>query len=323
MKHYAVVLFAVMLLLAGACRHDGSVTGARLVRINCQMTLKNQPDESSEVKIWMPVPRQTPFQKVSELKVNNGRLYSEPEYGNQLIYLDEKGAAPEPGGIGFSCLVERLEQNAYEVDTENPAVLDKFLLPNRLVTMSPRVKELAGQISSSQTDYLAKARAIYDYVLQKMKYDKSQPFCAIGDTEFALDAGIGNCTNFHSLFISLARASGIPAKFVIGYPLPGEKHGTLTGYHCWVEFYVPYSASHRGRWVPVDASEAWKNPDKREYFFGAVDENRILFTEGRDITLAPPQKSAPLNYFVYPYVEINGRPSEEYELKITYDDSKR
>ena len=29
---------------------------------------------------------------------------------------------------------------------------------------------------------------------------------------------------------------------------------------------------------------------------------------GRDITLAPEQAGAPVNYFVYPYVEVDGKP---------------
>jgi len=35
----------------------------------------------------------------------------------------------------------------------------------------------------------------------------------------------------------------------------------------------------------VDASEAWKHPDKKDYFFGAHDDNRLQFTVGRDIRL--------------------------------------
>jgi len=52
------------------------------------------------------------------------------------------------------------------------------------------------------------------------------------------------------------------------------------------EFYVePYG------WIPVDASEAWKHPDKKDYFFGAHDDNRLQFTVGRDIRLDPPQQA--------------------------------
>ena len=34
------------------------------------------------------------------------------------------------------------------------------------------------------------------------------------------DSGFGNCSDFHSLFISMARANNIPAKFEIGYGVP-------------------------------------------------------------------------------------------------------
>ena len=64
---------------------------------------------------------------------------------------------------------------------------------------------------------------------------------------------------------------------------------------------------HTG-WVPVDISEAWKHQEKKDYFFGTLDTNRIEFTKGRDLKLSPAQDGTPLNYFVYPYVEVAGKP---------------
>ena len=60
--------------------------------------------------------------------------------------------------------------------------------------------------------------------------------------------------------------------------MPADRgEGQVSGYHCWAECYL------RGiGWVPVDASEAAKNPEKRDYFFGAHDENRVEFTVGRE-----------------------------------------
>jgi len=72
--------------------------------------------------------------------------------------------------------------------------------------------------------------------------------------------------------------------------------------------------------VPVDASEAKKHPDKREYFFGAHDENRVEFSRGRDIVLSPKQDGEPLNYFVYPYVEVDGKPWTKVEHTFHYKD---
>jgi len=66
-------------------------------------------------------------------------------------------------------------------------------------------------------------------------------------------------------------------------------------------------ASGKG-WIPVDISEANKNPSLRDYYFGNLTENRVGFTVGRDLTLVPKQDGSALNFFVYPYVEIDGKP---------------
>ncbi|HEV2116494.1 MAG TPA: transglutaminase-like domain-containing protein, partial [Terriglobales bacterium] len=150
---------------------------------------------------------------------------------------------------------------------------------------------------------LERARALYDYVLSNMRYDKTGAGWGHGDVLYACSAKKGNCTDFHSLFISLARSQGIPARFEIGFPLPEDQHSAeIPGYHCWADFYLQGAG-----WVPVDISEAWQQPSRREYFFGAHDADRVQFTLGRDLVLSPRQEGPPLNYFVYPYVEMNGR----------------
>jgi hypothetical protein len=57
-----------------------------------------------------------------------------------------------------------------------------------------------------------------------------------------------------------------------------------------------------------------------EYYFGNLTENRVQFTTGRDITLVPEQKGKPLNFFIHPYVEINGAPYEKVERKYSFED---
>lgn len=88
--------------------------------------------------------------------------------------------------------------------------------------------------------------------------------------------------------------------------------------HCWAEFYMLGYG-----WVPVDPSDARKAmlekniKDTKEvkeligYFFGSIEENRIAYQTGRDLTLNPPQKDGKLNYFMYPYAEADGKPLNE------------
>jgi transglutaminase-like putative cysteine protease len=114
----------------------------------------------------------------------------------------------------------------------------------------------------------------------------------------------------------MARSVNIPARFAIGLPLPHERGaGDIVGYHCWAELYV-----RGGGWIPVDASEAAKEPTKRNYFFGHHDEDRLEFSRGRHLTLNPAQKGPPLNFFVYPYAELDGKPHEAVDRKFTFID---
>ena len=121
------------------------------------------------------------------------------------------------------------------------------------------------------------------------------------------------------MFISLARSKEIPAKFEMGFPLPEARgQGDIAGYHCWAKF------KPKGKgWIPVDISEANKNPKMRDYYFGNLTEDRVTFSLGRDIALVPKQEGELLNFFVYPYVEVDGKPYpvEKVKRKFTYKDS--
>ncbi len=59
---------------------------------------------------------------------------------------------------------------------------------------------------------------------------------------------------------------------------------------------------------------------EKDYFFGTHDPNRIKFTTARDIVLEPGQKGEPLNYFIYPYVEVDGVPHEDRTLRFGFRD---
>jgi transglutaminase-like putative cysteine protease len=194
--------------------------------------------------------------------------------------------------------------------------LARFLEPDRLVPITGVPAQIATEQTKGATTPLERAKDIYEYVFRTMKYDKSGSGWGHGDTLWACDSKRGNCTDFHSVFISMARSQKIPARFQIGFPIPSDKSSAeIAGYHCWAEFYLDSTG-----WVPVDISEAWKHPEKHDYFFGAYDVNRVQFTEGRDLKLAPAQDGGPLNYFVYPYVEAGGKEYANVSIAFSFED---
>jgi hypothetical protein len=53
----------------------------------------------------------------------------------------------------------------------------------------------------------------------------------------------------------------------------------------------------------------------------AHDANRVQFSMGRDLVLNPPQAGDPLNYFVYPYVEVDGKKWENISNQFSFADA--
>jgi transglutaminase-like putative cysteine protease len=115
--------------------------------------------------------------------------------------------------------------------------LQHFLQTDQRVLLQGIIAELSAQETRGIQDPLAKARAIYDYVIATMRYDKSGTGWGNGDAVWACTAKRGNCTDFHSLFIGMMRAAGIPARFEIGFPLPTDQRaGTVPGFSCQMLF---------------------------------------------------------------------------------------
>lgn len=286
-------------------------------------TLSDIPVKASTMTVWIPLPMSRDGQQISDVVIDSPLSWhraQEREFGNAYAYA----TVARPADGVFSVRV-RFRGTRREItpaslaETEaSRAELQRALRADRMVTLSPRVRKLADEVTAGQTTTEGKAHAIYDYLLATMKYDKVTPGWGKGDTERACDVHAGNCTDFHSLFMSLARAKGIPARFVIGFPVP-EQGGKAGGYHCWAEFYE----KQRG-WIPVDPSEASKSQDpaRRAYLFGNLDPDRFQFTVGRDLKLRP-ATAEPLNFFIYPYAEAGGEavgvPSISFEVRNAPD----
>jgi transglutaminase-like putative cysteine protease len=287
-------------------------------------TVKNLP-AGKRVRIWIPAAQSDANQEVKVVSAKGDlplRKAREPKFGDEIYFAETSGTAQPELHFDVEYDVVRHERVALSQLPKVMAVSltnkekQEDLQPDVLVPITGLPAEIAVKVTEGKMQPLDKARAIYDYVFTTMKYDKTGTGWGHGDVLYACDAKKGNCTDFHSLFIAMARSQGIPARFEIGFPLSPDKHSAeIAGYHCWADFYVEGKG-----WIPVDISEAWKHPEKRDYFFGSHDVNRVQFSMGRDLRLNPAQAGKPLNYFVYPYVEVDGQEYANVSLAFSFAD---
>ena len=279
----------------------GVITGRDAFEFRYQATL---PEITGKARCWLPIAGEDDFQTVEVKSIDAPgvqKMLTDSAHGNRLLLLE---LGPEDSGKAIEIVynVERLEKGAYPGD---PAEAAKHLQPERMVPMNEKIKTAAEEAVAGRQGDLMRARALYDYVMDQMRYMKFGEGWGQGDAVYACNSLYGNCTDYHAYFIGLARSIGIPARFAIGAAIPSERNdGGTDGYHCWAEFYAD------GKWWPVDISEADKFSALSMYFFGHHPANRFEFTRGRDLVVDPAPASGPINFLAYPLLEIEGNPQK-------------
>ncbi len=259
------------------------------------------PEITDAARMWLPLPATDAFQTVEVKSIRapgKRRILKEKEYGNQVLFLEiEPADSGKPVEIRFQ--VDRVEKAVYAA---NEPVPDRYSSPGNTSPGQDVFREIALKAVEGKKSNLMRARALYDHVIDQMRYMKYGSGWGKGDAVYACHALTGNCTDFHSYFIALARSIGIPARFAIGTSIPSARNeGGIDGYHCWAEFLAD------GKWWPVDISEGDKYTALATYYFGHHPANRFELSRGRNLVVDPGPASGPINFLAYPVLEIGGQ----------------
>ncbi len=314
-------------LFAGPATHiSNPFLLERSFEFTYHVQVSHLPVGAHEVRIWIPVASSNRHQRVRIVKISGStpsRITREPVYGDRMLYAEVHDPRSPDAEFTITYHVTRWQYSKgsyrqllrYNGDPEPLlAPLRLYLGPNRMIPIGGQMQAIADQVTRGEQGPVRIAHAAYTYLFDTMRYDKSGTGWGRGDAVWACNAKHGNCTDFHSAFIGILRNRKVPARFVIGFPLPpNASRGVIPGYHCWAEFYVPHAG-----WVPVDISEAWLDKKLYRYYFGTVDANRVRFSAGRDITLVPRQAGPPINFFVYPYIEVDGKAFNSVQDRFTF-----
>ncbi|MCK6440569.1 MAG: transglutaminase-like domain-containing protein [Planctomycetes bacterium] len=213
-------------------------------------------------------------------------------------------------------------------------------------------RKMAKDAVGNEKNPILASRKIYDAILGYVEYhikdpmpdkEKKMQATGTGSSVKTFETKCGNCTDFHSLYAAVSRAAGIPTREVYGgfFKTPLDGKDTDASYHCWIEFHAPNIG-----WIPLDVAVAdvytadfkandnskpravlttatgYDGPDANmvNYYFGNLENRRLSWHWGRDLTMNPPQAGAPLLWNPRGYVEIDGKPlaAADFTRKFTY-----
>ena len=309
-KWYVTLLASLFI----ACSGYADTTQPRTLTLTYTCHITNIPSGASQLNCWIPVPSSDERQTVELLPVlAPGKITTEHKYGNRMYYRQiafDGVNAKDSLTITLSYKIKLNEKSVPEAkalaDLPKAGNTDRmkvYLTSNRLIPLDGPIETLNQQLQLEKEPIRA-ARQIYDYLIDNMVYNYKAPGAGIGDVRWACNSKTGDCSDYHSIFIALCRSRGIPADHVFGLPLRATQgKGKAKDWHCWARFYVEGPG-----WITIDASEADKHPELRDYLFGTLSNLYLTISHGRDVVLEPAQQAQALNIFADPYVEIDGKP---------------
>ncbi|MHA1409997.1 MAG: transglutaminase domain-containing protein [Candidatus Odinarchaeia archaeon] len=182
-------------------------------------------------------------------------------------------------GAELNCRLEyKLQVNPVKFKLEETKVLPynksnplyvKYTQPSVWVDSNhPDIRHMSLNLAKGVSNPLAKAKVFFDFVIRHIKYKLMDEQGAL----FALKNGIGDCTEYSTLFCALCRAAGIPARWIQGETYSNKQTEEALGNiaHKWAEFYLEGYG-----WIPVDPT--W-GAVRKGHYFGELDNDHIYIT---------------------------------------------
>jgi transglutaminase-like putative cysteine protease len=277
----------------GSHRSSVSQESPRRYHVEFVVTIRNEGFSATKLFVYQARPiawdgqRHVTIDSVSPAPDRKG---SDPEFGNGLYFWNVDRRIPAAGES--LQLKMRFSLTAFETTSRiDPGDVRPYRTRSRLYALytrperfieskDPRVVRIARKVGDREDNPYLLAKRFYDYVVRTARYRRSGE--GLFGAKALLVTGEGECGDYASLFVALCRAKGIPARPIVGYWAKSGVDQT----HVWAEFYLEGIG-----WVPVDPTVGQESGDA-EYYFGNMDDQRVILHKGFNISMDPPAPGA-------------------------------
>jgi transglutaminase-like putative cysteine protease len=275
-------------------------------RISYTLTLRtNNPGvkAGSLVRVWLPYPQEYRQQRdvkmistspepklIAPSAVEGNPVSGGPQ---RTVYFEERVADPirpqefkevfEYTSFAYYPKLEEAKVQPLPADWNGACLGER---PPHIV-FTPKIRKRVAEIVGAETNPLAKARKIFRWVSSNIKWNAEDEYCIIPSLVLkGFTAGRGDCGIQNTVFITMCRIAGIPARWQSGWetkPVDGW------GMHDWAEIYLaPWG------WLPADASygvQKSEDPKIADYYCGHQDSYRLIVNLDWGRELFPPKPS--------------------------------
>lgn len=165
------------------------------------------------------------------------------------------------------------EKNSVTIGTIDRTKFAAYLAAGTLTPVNdPAMRDLARQIVGTETNAARAARRLSEWVHTNLSYDWG--FSGVRSAQQTLKDRRGVCQNYATLFVTLARAAGIPSKYCSG---PAYSSDGKFYCHAWAECWT-------SKWVAFEPT--WGQP--------FADASHIKLAEGEpDVPMSAWNNNAP------------------------------
>lgn len=297
------------------------------------LTTKVEPTAGA-TKAWIPLPTfEAPdWQRPGNVTwTGNARVAErvrDPKYGAEMLRVEWAADQSAPI-IEVTAQVQAQSRSVVPGKGNAPALSDAErqlnLMATTLLPTDGLVKETADEIVRGKQGDVAKARAIYDWVVENTFRNAKTLGCGVGDITTMIKTGNlnGKCADLNALYVGLARSAGLPARDVYGIRVMPSEFGfkalgagsevVSKAQHCRAEVWLAGSG-----WTPVDPADVRKvvleepptnlamtDPKvvaARRALFGSWEGNWLAYNVAHDLKL-PGSKEPPIAFLMYPQAE--------------------
>ncbi|HRO64654.1 MAG TPA: transglutaminase domain-containing protein, partial [Candidatus Dojkabacteria bacterium] len=213
---------------------------------------RNIDEAETTQKVFYTIFDPLPKQIVEDEDGNLIATFKIPSHENKTILIEGYAQVDKVE-------VQATPENSGTISDIDSTIFSQYLQPAEFWEVdNPEIISKANELKAEETNIYSIVESNYSHIVDTIDYSDIKRF-GINDRQGALktlQGGAAVCMEYSDLFLTLARAQGIPARAAFGYGYDARIGENQQDAHQWVQVYLP----GMNEWLSVDVTWGESGP---------------------------------------------------------------